>query len=287
MAGRADGGAMKDEESGEILLEEVVALRRNPQRSSYLPGDDLDRVAERERSRRHSRALRIFRIKDALLESDLRLREGIRTSRGGRSDPHRSWCAHCSQGDPQAVWSEYYGPVQADSIRRSTLFRIPTKYLTNIHAADPRKDSSIITVSIWQEFLHGTSVLEQYRSPEDKYEHNLYNSILHHLHRYLPYGCVAFLSWVFFLFMYFGVCCNCTVILELACWLKFMAHLEIHQQAYKSKLNVIFNGTAFQGPCYILLRWHCEHCTQKEREKVVNNLMKKMKMDILGSSSPT
>lgn len=265
---------MKDEESGEVLQQEVVTLRRNP-------------VTEWERSQGHPRALRLFRIKDALLESDLRVRDRSQSQGRPGSDSHHVWCAHCTQGDPQAVWAEHYSPAQYSSIRRRTVFRIPAKYLTNVHAEDSAKDPGIITVSIWQEFIHGTSVLEQYRSPEDKYERNLYNSILHHLHGYLPYGCIAFLSWLFFLFMYFGVCCNCTIILELACWLKFMAHLEIHQQAYKSKLNVIFNGSAFQGPCYILLRWHCEHCTQKEREKVVNNLMKKMKIDILGSSAPT
>ncbi|XP_047501311.1 uncharacterized protein LOC125047205 [Penaeus chinensis] len=284
----------RDGESGEILGDKVVALRRapeeSPRRLRLRPGVPRERNQPGHYSllKQHQQ-FSGFRIRDALAQQGgLRLRKGSMTySRRPvpMLQPEYQMCVQMEGGVPvrqtafpkvPRQWHEEW-----DQVRFRPPFRVPRESLPGSQRALPSRKRDRVHVSIWEEFLLGTKVFKKNGKCIINEQNMIISSIKQFLRRFLSRK----ISDVVMIFIYFlSVVLPCVTYnnyLEFIGYILLHGHLKLHESAYSNNIDLDFTGSVFQGPGYICVRSWCKHCTLKDDIKVFNSLMKKMKADIL------
>ncbi|XP_063597617.1 uncharacterized protein LOC134774202 [Penaeus indicus] len=282
----------RDGESGEILGDKVVALRRapeSPRRLRLRPGVPRDRSQPGHYSllKQHQQ-FSGFRIRDALAQQGgLRLRKGSMTySRGAAPLLQPQYQIRVEMEGGVAVrqtafpkgprqWHEEWGQV-----RFRPPFRVPRESLPESQICLPIRKPDEICVNIWEEFLLGTSVLRK-NGKHIVDEQTWLKDIRRHLERILPKILVDMLLYTTFFVLFFMSCLTYNMFWQLGCYILLRGHLSIHERAYENGIDLEFTGSVFQGPAYACVRTWCQHCIHKENAKVISRLMKKMKSDIL------
>lgn len=286
----------RDGESGEILGDKVVALRRAPEepprRLRLRPGvpRGRDQPGHYSLLKQHQQ-FSGFRIRDALAQQGgLRLRKGSMSySRGPVPvlQPQQQMRVEMRGGAPvwQAAfpreprqWQEEWGRV-----RFRPPFRVPRESLPESRISLPIRNPDQICVNIWEEFLLGTNVLKK-NGKHIVDEQSLLKDVLRRrLERILPKVIVDMLTYTVFFVLFFLSCLKYNMFWQLGCYILLQGHLSIHERAYENGVDIEFTGSAFQGPAYACVRSWCQHCIHRENAKVIIRLMKKMKLDILTS----
>ncbi|XP_070000526.1 uncharacterized protein [Penaeus vannamei] len=284
----------RDGESGEILGDKVVALRRAPEepprRLRLRPGvpRGRDQPGHYSLLKQHQQ-FSGFRIRDALAQQGgLRLRKGSMSySRGPVPvlQPQQQMRVEMRGGAPvwQAAfpreprqWQEEWGQV-----RFRPPFRVPRQSLPECQRALPSRKGERVHVNIWEEFLLGSNVLKKNGKCVINEQNMIVSSIKQFLRRFLPsMMCDVVLCFAYF-FSAFLPCLTYNNYMELMGYILLHGHLKLHECAYKNNIDLDLTGSAFQGPGYVWVRFWCKHCTEREDIKVFDSLMKKMKTDIL------
>ncbi|XP_071526540.1 uncharacterized protein [Panulirus ornatus] len=285
---------VKDEESGEVLREKVVALRRQQDHlqassPSLLHSSSSWKTLHTQFPlvREHQR-FGGFRIQDALRAcgGDLKLRRKSLLYRRGLQDlvsPGFQTCVYLEGGVPVRRVIRPTKDIIPDCVYgRRQIFRVPKESLPPEQREKTKRSPKTICVSIWEEFLYGKSVLNHSIKTGDEIP-GATDSLYKYLGRYLSKSAIDILMYTIFFLLYFASCCIYNMFWELGSYILFSSHLQIHQRAYDNKIDVEFTGSSFQGPAYVFVRNWCAHCVQRDREKIMFRLMKKMKADIIAN----
>ncbi|XP_037797999.1 uncharacterized protein LOC119593108 [Penaeus monodon] len=284
----------RDGESGEVLGDKVVALRRAPEepprRLRLRPGVPRERNQPGHYSllKQHQQ-FSGFRIRDALAQQGgLRLRKGSMTySRGAVPlvQPQYQMCVQMEGGvavrqtalpKGPRQWHEEWGQV-----RFRPPFRVPRESLSEPQPALPSRKRDRVHVNIWEEFLLGTKVFKKNGKYIINEQSMIINSIKQCLERVVSTTvCDVVICFIYFICAFLP-CLTYNNYMELLGYILLHGHLKLHEYAYNSNIDLDLTGSVFQGPGYIWVRFWCQHCTHKENIKVFDSLMKKMKSDIL------
>nr|XP_027238954.1 uncharacterized protein LOC113829984 [Penaeus vannamei] len=283
----------RDGESGEILGDKVVALRRAPEepprRLRLRPGvpRGRDQPGHYSLLKQHQQ-FSGFRIRDALAQQGgLRLRKGSMSySRGPVPvlQPQQQMRVEMRGGAPvwQAAfpreprqWQEEWGQV-----RFRPPFRVPRESLPE---SKPSLPSNVLRVNIWEEFMYGTSALKRKGHHMKDDGNSFLNKIISSLEQFLPKQLAHIVLCMLYFFFYFFSCCAYNNYLEIGLYILFCGHLRIHECAYENDIDLDFTGSLFEGPAYAWIRAYCQHCIHKSNIKVFDCQMKKMKMDIMAA----
>ncbi|XP_047501039.1 uncharacterized protein LOC125047043 [Penaeus chinensis] len=284
----------RDGESGEILGDKVVALRRapeeSPRRLRLRPGVPRERNQPGHYSllKQHQQ-FSGFRIRDALAQQGgLRLRKGSMTySRRPVPllQPEYQMCVQIEGGVPvrqtafpkvPRQWHEEWGQV-----RFRPPFRVPRESLPGPQRALPSRKRDRVPVSIWEEFLLGTKVFKKNGKNIINEQSMIINSVQRNLEKVASSTMCDVIICLLYFICAFLPCFTYNNCLELLGYILLHGHLKLHEYAYNSNIDLDLTGSVFQGPGYIWVRFWCQHCTHKESIKVFDSLMKKMKTDIL------
>lgn len=254
-------------ENGELLTEKVIILRKRPSRSSpklaeFRKNFGNGTIDSYPLIREHQ-LFRRFRIQDTL---------------------NRLKCMR--RNKPLSEIEMIYHQDLINTLRKfhyseKPRFRVPSESLSSVRTAESTT-SKIVSISRWEEFLYGVMAIEYCSKPD--LHRKCRPAVIPYgfLRQYLP-GCILDLMiYVLFFMVYF---CSISIYnnyLQLMGYILLATHLQIHLEAYEKNIDIRFTGSCFQGPAFSCVTSWCDHCQQKEREKVVNNLMKKMKTDIIG-----
>ncbi|XP_068241358.1 uncharacterized protein [Palaemon carinicauda] len=256
----------KDVESGERLGDPVVVLRKVSPKAIGIRTDHHRPTHPNRRMTssliRGYRLYRHFRIKEALRLGEM--------------------YSHCSKGPDNFGKKDNYWkariPLHSSETSKNNIggeesFARPQR----------RNEEGEIQVNIWEEFKYGSSVLnEKISSP---ITHGGCEWVRPFLANLLPKPIVDSILYILFFSVYFVSCCLYNNYLELGCYLLYDLHLRIHENAEKHDIKVKFIGSPFQGPMYCIIRMLCQHCHHYENNKVVLNIMKKMRQDFVRASS--
>lgn len=297
----------KDFENGEFVSNRVIVLRKAPQ-PPPLPriNCSIDRriqhilfplVKEHQQFgnfRIQNADAESFRIHDAILgesSNKVRLRKGSMVYRRGLQgavNPTRQTCVYMERGVPvrRVVSSTGSNPchgVQSPSIyKKNHIFRVPVESLPENHNEKPVRSPQTVCVNIWEEFMFGKNIVNRYTNGQDS--PSVTERIRTYLQYLLPTDIIDYLLYTIYFIILFFSCMAYNMFWELGTYMLFASHLQIHSESYEKNIDVDFTGSIFQGPMYVFVRTWCEHCQQKEREKIMFRLMKKMKLDITGHS---
>ncbi|XP_063609670.1 uncharacterized protein LOC134783660 [Penaeus indicus] len=282
----------RDGESGEILGDKVVALRRapeSPRRLRLRPAVPRDRSQSGHYSllKQHQQ-FSGFRIRDALAQQGgLRLRKGSMTySRGGAPLLQPQYQIRVEMEGGVAVrqtafpkgprhWHEEWGQV-----RFRPPFRVPRKSLSESRPTSP---SNTQRVNIWEEFIFGTSALKRKGHYVINEGNSVMNKVRASLEQFLPKQYANIVLCLLYFLFYFLSCCAYNNYLEIALYILFHGHLKLHECAYQNDIDLDFTGSLFEGPAYAWIRGYCQHCIHRDNIKVFDCQMKKMKMDIMAT----
>ncbi|XP_063609668.1 uncharacterized protein LOC134783658 [Penaeus indicus] len=282
----------RDGESGEILGDKVVALRRapeSPRRLRLRPGVPRDRSQPGHYSllKQHQQ-FSGFRIRDALAQQGgLRLRKGSMTySRGAAPLLQPQYQMRVEMEGGVAVrqtfpkgprqWHEEWGQV-----RFRPPFRVPRDSLPESQRALPSRKRDRVHVSIWEEFLLGTKSIKKNGKCIINEQSMIINSLQQNLEKVVSSMMCDVVICLIYLICAFLPCLTYNHYMELLGYILLHGHLKLHEYAYDSNIDLDLTGSVFQGPGYIWVRFWCQHCTHKESIKVFDSLMTKMKADIL------
>lgn len=279
----------RDEESGELVRQRIITLRRPPrtlEMNHSFPSRTKLRIGS-HLLEDHQR-FGSFRIQDFIDGlGNLNFRQ--RSLRCGQSDDLRSssfqTCIKLKEGVPVSYTTclspsePSLGIVSSITSGGKHTFRVPVESLPSNQSDKPTKNSETICINIWEEFLFGKSVLDCGQENETTKPGPL-GELNAFLSQYFSKTFVSFLACTIYFVIYFASCCAYNMFWQLGCYILLASHLQIHERAYDKKVNIEFTGSCFQGPTYIFVRNWCQHCVQRDNEKVMLNLMKKMKADI-------
>ncbi|XP_064092150.1 uncharacterized protein LOC135205458 [Macrobrachium nipponense] len=257
----------RDVENGEFLTEKVVILRKRPSRSSGKLTEFRKNFGNGNRDSypliREHQLFRRFRVQDTL---------------------NRLKCM--KRNKPMSEIEMMYHQDLINSLRKfhyseKPPFRVPSESFSGVRAAESAS-SKIVSISRWEEFLYGVMAVEYCSKPD---LHRKYRPAVipyGFLRQYLPDRVLDLIIYALFFMVYFCSVSFYNNYLQLAGYILLATHLQIHLEAYEKNINIRFTGSCFQGPAFACVTSWCDHCQQKERERIVNNLMKKMKTDIVG-----
>lgn len=289
----------RDKESGELVTTKIQYIRKRPELrlspriDSFLSADVLHLSEGRKFS---SFRIQQFTRRRAWEEPwDV---SGRRRNLG----PQLQTCVYLKGGSPVHYTRKplYSHNPSLDVVSRENYavrptFRVPKASLPEASPEQTHRNPNTICVNIWEEFLFGKSVItprygqtrqgseEENREDEEEEEDdegpiNYVRRVLSHL---LPKFVIDLMVYTTYFLIFFASCVGYNMFCELGCYILLAQHLKIHEKAYEKKVDVMFTGSIFQGPLYALTRNWCEHCSERERGKVMRNLMGKMKADIL------
>ncbi|KAK8734085.1 hypothetical protein OTU49_006011 [Cherax quadricarinatus] len=274
----------RDEESGELARQRIIILRRHPRtlemnhsfpsRTKLRAGSHLLEDHQRFGS---------FRIQDFI--DGLGNLNFIRQPPDDLRSSSFQTCIKLKKGVPVSYTTclspsePSLGIVSSITSGGKHIFRVPVESLPSNQSDKPTKNSETICINIWEEFLFGKSVLDCGQENETTKPGPL-GELNAFLSQYFSKTFVSFLACTIYFVIYFASCCAYNMFWQLGCYILLASHLQIHERAYDKKVNIEFTGSCFQGPTYIFVRNWCQHCVQKDNEKVMLNLMKKMKADI-------
>lgn len=264
--------AGRDSESGEMTKDKVIVLRRKPLHSpsprplknyrNLIPSS-YPLIEEHQR-------FTGCRIQDMMKR--MKQRQG------------NAWCQYPS-GMPSA--GHFVNLVRHDRYPKKGLFRVPSEILSNEITKESRNNSNVIYISIWEEFIQGTAVLSKYTKAVADEEYGFTLTIRRHLENFVPSFALDALIYTLYFCIYFVSIILYNNFLELFLYMLCAVHMMIHEKAYANNIDIAFSGSIFQGPAFAFVRFWCQHCQQKETEKVVCSLMKGMKRDILARRQQT
>ncbi|XP_068207716.1 uncharacterized protein [Palaemon carinicauda] len=260
----------RDGESGEIATNKMCVLRRHPNKfhcQSHCVSHYHFRPFPLFRKQNYSQRLR---IQENMTNLNIRLHQEKRV-------PHSYQSVRHVDVDPVLV-------TYLKSFDERPLFRIPEECCrTNAKIEkEPCLMQEAQVINIWEEFIHGTSVLnnssQKNSSERDK---TLAATFQEYLGQFLSQSLISVAIYLAHFIIYFFSMCFYNFFWSFLGYILLDGHIRIHERAYKYNVNVKFGGSVFQGPAYILVRDWCDHCQQTERERMSIRLMKKMKRDII------
>ncbi|XP_042230787.1 uncharacterized protein LOC121872180 [Homarus americanus] len=285
------GYPQKDSESGELVRDKVVILRR-PRHPALFHTHSLttrNTIPSSFMLMKEQKKFGGFRIQDFTRgPAKFKLRQGSMRYQRKPVGPTFQTRVCMERGVPvsytttRTPHTDLISPEEVPGVRR--IFRVPCESLPSDQSEKPLRNPKVICVSIWEEFLYGTSVLDVMTGHGGEEPDGPIGVLRAHLKRYLSATVIDMLVLSVYFTLYFLSCLAYNDFWELGLYMLLANHLQIHEKAYKRKMRIDFTGSAFQGPAYVCVRTWCQHCIEKDREKVMFGLMKKMKADIRGTS---
>ncbi|XP_066950951.1 uncharacterized protein [Macrobrachium rosenbergii] len=265
--------SQRDGESGEIATREMCVLRRRPKTfpakfhcGSHCVSNYYFRACPLFREQTYSQRLR---IQENMTKIHVQL--------------HQRKRVHCCQplrhADINPVLFTYL-----KSYDERPLFRVPEEFFRTEAKSEeePSLSQEAQIINIWEEFIHGTSVLNKsFQSNTRERDKTLAATLQSYLSQFLSQTLVSLAIYLAHFIIYFFSMYFYNLFWSFLGYILLDGHIRIHERAYKHNVNVKFGGSAFQGPAYILVRDWCEHCQQAETERMSIRLMEKMKRDII------
>ncbi|XP_045595560.1 uncharacterized protein [Procambarus clarkii] len=285
----------RDEENGEILKERVITLRRGHRAAALHSLCSRTNVTQPYHLLEDHKRIGCFRIQDFTDNNGKwKLRCGdmkyLRPPDGFKSRSFQT-CLKLEGGVPVSYTTTrktFLGPsmdiLSTENCRRNQIFRVPVESLPQNQTEKPLRDPEAFCVNIWEEFLFGKSILGDNKEEDVDEDSGPLGKLHVFLRRYMSTSCINILTYAIYFVIYFASCCSYNMFWQLGTYILLASHLQIHERAYDKKIKLEFTGSSFQGPAYVFVRSWCQHCIQRDTQKVMMSLMKKMKADINASA---
>lgn len=286
-----------DRESGEVVTTEVVVLRRyqglhsstsHPAASSSVATTNKKALQKSSAGNSDQQTFKTFRTDSQQKRITFGRKHRVENFVSGRERanyrPQRS--VDITRGlsyERRMAYSRGRQRISVDAesgqcCRTSPMFRVPAECVYKDKTDEPKKTRKAYCINIWQEFIYGPSLM-LFQIKDVKQLKSVQTLLGQFLHMYI----VDIFLYAAFYGTCFMYCLIFNNILELFLYITYSGHLSIHEAVDVFNLNVSFMGSVFQGPSYVFIRFLCKHCNQKAEAKVIMNMMKKMKEDILNS----